>query len=158
MSQQDIQCSMCGQRFDPEQHIACQACPMHSGCNLVCCPACGYQTVDPGRSKMVRLARFFTKLRSSSGSAQDRKDKTTLADVPAGCRAKVVGFSAGFPLDRRVYLQSYGLVLNYSVQVVQHSPVTIVRLDHIELALENDLARGILVQLSPPDQTDHPAV
>ena len=158
MSPQDIQCSMCGQRFDPELHLACQACLLHSGCNLVCCPACGYQTVDPGRSKMVRLARFFTKLRSSSGSAQDRKDKTTLADVPAGCRAKVVGFSAGFPLDRRVYLQSYGLVLNYSVQVVQHSPVTIVRLDHIELALENDLARGILVQLSPPDQTDRPEV
>ena len=158
MSPQDIQCSMCGQRFDPEQHIACQACPLHSGCNLVCCPACGYQTVDPGRSKMVRLARFFSKLRSSSDSAQDRKDKTTLADVPAGCSAKVVGFSAGFPLDRRVYLQSYGLVLNYFVQVVQHSPVTIVRLDHIELALENDLARGILVQLSPPDQIDRPAV
>lgn len=157
MSPQDIQCSMCGQRFDPEQHLACRACPMHSGCNLVCCPACGYQTVDPGRSKMVRLARFFSKLRSSSGSAQDRKDRTTLADVPAGCRAEVVGFSAGFPPDRRVYLQSYGLVLNYSVQVVQHSPVTIVRLDHIELALENDLARGILVQLSPPDQIDAPA-
>jgi len=157
MSPQDIQCSMCGQRFDPEQHLACRACPMHSGCNLVCCPACGYQTVDPGRSKIVRLARFFSTLRSSSGSAQDCKDRTTLADVPAGCSAEVVGFSAGFPLDRRAYLQSYGLVLNYSVQVVQQSPVTIVRLDHIELALENDLARGILVQLSLPDQIDRPA-
>jgi hypothetical protein len=36
-------------------------------------------------------------------------------------------------------------VPNYWVQVVQHSPVTIVRLDHLELALENDLARGIEV-------------
>jgi Fe2+ transport system protein FeoA len=103
------------------------------------------------------LARFFSKLRSSSGSAQDRKNSTTLADVPAGCSAKVVGFSVGFPLDRRAHLQSYGLVLNYPVQVVQHSPVTIVRLDHIELALENDLARGILVQLLPPEQIDRPA-
>jgi len=156
MSQQDIQCTMCGQQFDPNQHLACQACPMHSGCNLVCCPACGYQTVDPGRSKIVRLARFFSTLRSCSRSAQDRIDSTTLADVPPGCRAEVVGFSAGFPPDRRAYLQSYGLVLNYSVQVLQHSPVTIVRLDHLELALENDLARGILVKLPTSDQIDQP--
>lgn len=80
-----------------------------------------------------------------------------MADVPPGCRAEVVGFSAGFPPDRRAYLQAYGLVLNYSVQVVQHSPVTIVRVDHIELALESDLAKGILVQLSPDDQNNNAA-
>jgi Fe2+ transport system protein FeoA len=67
----------------------------------------------------------------------------------------VIGFSAGFPSDRRAYLQSYGLVIDYWVQVVQHSPITIVRLDHIELALENELASGIIVQMSPSDQTEH---
>jgi len=149
MSLKDIQCSMCGQRYDPEQHLACQACPMNSGCNLVCCPACGYQTVDPGRSKIVRLARFFSTHRSSSRSVKDRLDRTTLADVPPGCKAEVIGFSAGFPPDRRAYLQAYGLVANYWVQVLQHNPVTIVRFDHIELALENDLARGIIVKLQP---------
>lgn len=83
-------------------------------------------------------------------------DWTTLADVPAGRSVEVVGFSPNFPPDRRAYLQSYGLVLNYSVQVLQRSPVTIVRLDHLELALEHDLARGILVKLLPSDQIDHP--
>jgi hypothetical protein len=155
MSLQDIQCSMCGQRYDPEQHLACQACPMNSGCNLVCCPACGYQTVDPGRSKIVRLARFFSKRRSRSGFTH--RGRMCLADVPPGCKAEVVGFSAGFPPDRRAYLQAYGLVVNYWVQVLQHNPVTIVRLDHIELALENDLARGIIVQLSTPDPINHPS-
>jgi Fe2+ transport system protein FeoA len=73
----------------------------------------------------------------------------TLADVPPGSHAKVVRFKADFPPDRRAYLQSYGLVMDYWVQVVQHSPITIVRLDHLELALESELAGGIIVQMSP---------
>jgi Fe2+ transport system protein FeoA len=73
----------------------------------------------------------------------------TLADVPPGSHAKVVRFEADFPPDRRAYLQSYGLVMDYWVQVVQHSPITIVRLDHLELALESELAGGIIVQMSP---------
>ena len=40
--------------------------------------------------------------------------------------------------------------MNYCVQVLQHSPVTIVKLDHIELALESDLAKGILVKTDFP--------
>jgi Fe2+ transport system protein FeoA len=72
----------------------------------------------------------------------------TLADVPPGSHAELIGFTDTFPADRKAYLQAYGLVLNHQVQVVQHTPVTIIRLDNIELALENDLAKGIKVQLS----------
>jgi len=119
---------------------------MHSGCNLVCCPACGYQTIDPQRSKLVRLLGYFRALKTSARYASSGKDRTTLAEVSPGCKAKVVGFSDEFPLDQRAYLQAYGLVPNHWVQVVQHSPVTIVRLDNLELALESDIARGIQVQ------------
>jgi Fe2+ transport system protein FeoA len=93
-------------------------------------------------------------LRSSSRNSSSDSECTTLADVPSGGKAEIIGFSAGFPPDRRAYLQAYGLVENYSVQVVQHSPVIIVKIDHIELALESDLARGILVQSSVTDQED----
>jgi Fe2+ transport system protein FeoA len=77
----------------------------------------------------------------------------SLMDIPPGGQAEVIGFSDDFPADRKAYLQAYGLVLNHEIQVVQHSPVTIIRLDNIELALENDLARGIRVQfpaVEPP--------
>jgi Fe2+ transport system protein FeoA len=151
MNPQGIKCSMCGHSYDPDQHLACQSCPMHSGCSLVCCPNCGYQTVDPRKSKLVRLARFFSERRSPAGYSIDQNSQLTLADVPPGCKAKVVRFAADFPPDRRAYLQSYGLVMDYWVQVVQHSPITIVRLDHLELALENELASGIIVQMSPDD-------
>lgn len=73
----------------------------------------------------------------------------SLADIPPGNQAQVIGFSDDFPEDRRAYLQAYGLVINHKIHVVQHSPVTIIRFDNIELALETALAEGIRVQVSP---------
>jgi hypothetical protein len=154
MNRSEFKCSMCGQLFDPDQYLGCQACPLNPGCNLVCCPNCGYQTVDPRRSTIVRLSRLLSARKSSKSATSNHAFGLTLADAPLGCKVKVVGFSAGVPQDRRFYLQAYGLVVNYWVQVVQHKPVTIVRLDNIELALENDLARGILVQSSSDDQSN----
>ncbi len=51
-----VTCSMCGFRFDPQAHLACQACPLNTGCQVVCCPSCGYQWADPQRSALARLA------------------------------------------------------------------------------------------------------
>lgn len=138
---------MCGQRYDPDQNLACQTCPIQQGCNLVCCPSCGYQTVNPHRSKLVQLARLIlspSKVKSLSSSGVE---EITLAEVPVGYEAKVVSFAADFPPDRKAHLQAYGLVPNYKVRVLQRSAVTIIRLDHIELALENDLVKGIHVQV-----------
>ncbi len=59
-------CSMCGVSFDPAEHIACRACPVQKGCLLVCCPACGFEMVDPQRSVLARLAlRLVSKAGSS---------------------------------------------------------------------------------------------
>lgn len=57
-----LTCSMCGHRFDPAGHVACQSCPLQSGCQLVCCPACGFEMVNPDRSVAARwLKRLFKK-------------------------------------------------------------------------------------------------
>jgi Fe2+ transport system protein FeoA len=155
MSILDIQCPMCGQSYNPDQHIGCENCPLHSGCALVCCPTCGYQTVNLRKSKAARLVQSLFTLGASSRNFNSLSGRTTLADVTPGRKVKIIGFSPGFPPDRREYLQAYGLVENYQVQVLQHSPVTIVRLDHIELALEIDLARGILVESELPGTGDN---
>jgi len=58
-----ITCSMCGHVFDPSRHVACQACPLQSGCQLVCCPACGFEMVNPNRSAAVRwIKRLLQKM------------------------------------------------------------------------------------------------
>lgn len=158
MSFWDIRCAMCGQLYDPDQHLACQTCPLHSGCNLVCCPSCGYQTVNPHRSKLVRLLHSFHTHRMATRFSNSGMNRITLAEVPVGCEAKVVGFSADIPLGRRIYLQAYGLVPSHRIQVLQQSSVTIIRLDHVELALEKDLAKRIRVRMTLNGQKDQSPV
>jgi len=54
MNKEMYTCPLCGNRFDPQEHVACGSCPMHTGCSMVCCPHCGYSTVDEGQSKVVK--------------------------------------------------------------------------------------------------------
>lgn len=56
MSETMITCPMCGFRYDPAAHLGCQTCPLHRACQMVCCPSCGYQTVDAGKSVLARIA------------------------------------------------------------------------------------------------------
>jgi len=50
-----IICSMCGYEFDPSRMPICQGCPLQKGCQLACCPNCGFENVDIKRSTLVRL-------------------------------------------------------------------------------------------------------
>jgi hypothetical protein len=56
MSTNWMTCPMCGCLFDPDEHVACQSCPLHKNCHLVCCPNCGYNSIDPGRSSLAQAA------------------------------------------------------------------------------------------------------
>ena len=153
MSSQIIVCDLCGHQYDPEMHLGCQSCPLHSECNLVCCPACGYQTVDTQRSFLVKLSSYLPGFRRSSKFVKKSFEGITLADISPGSQVELVDYDEGFPTDRKEHLQAFGLVRNNPIQVIQQTPVTIIRLDNIELALENDLARGIRVQHSYAEQT-----
>lgn len=154
MSQRLLHCLMCGHRFDPTQHVVCQACPLQKGCELVCCPACGYQSVDVRASKFARLAEFMLSFRPSAAQGEGESRALTLADVSPGFQAKVAGFLDSFPAERRAYLQAYGLRPDDWVTVLQHSPVTIIRLDRLELALETELAGEIKVQAIRREKQD----
>jgi hypothetical protein len=52
-------CPLCGTEFDETDHDCLAGCPIASvqGCNLVCCPHCGYQMVDEKRSALARGLR-----------------------------------------------------------------------------------------------------
>ena len=50
-----MRCRLCGHAFDPGA-LACHAgCPLGSRCSLICCPSCGYQTVDESKSDTHRV-------------------------------------------------------------------------------------------------------
>lgn len=71
----------------------------------------------------------------------------TLAELTPGKTATVTGFSTRISPDRRAQLQSYGIIPGHPLSVVQHSPVTIIQVENIELALERNLARLVQVRI-----------
>jgi len=71
----------------------------------------------------------------------------TLADLSPGKTATVTGCSNRISPDRRAQLQSYGVIPGHPLSVVQHTPVTIIQVENIELALERDLARLVWVKI-----------
>jgi len=73
------------------------------------------------------------------------KSIQTLVKVPPGSQAVVIGFLAGMPAVRYAHLRAYGLAPGSQVYVVQHAPVTVIRIEHLELALEGGLAQEIQV-------------
>jgi Fe2+ transport system protein FeoA len=144
---------MCGHTFDVSSHLACSSCPLNKGCDMVCCPNCGYNSIDTRHSVLARLAAGLFAF-GQTGKKDRRHQQRgngytgiTLADVPPGARAIVSGFSDEFPAERRAILQAYGLNPEYEVRVVQHSPVTVIQVENTELALEEELALGIQVKL-----------
>jgi hypothetical protein len=50
-----LSCPVCGDEL--REHVSgCSTCPMNSGCEMVCCENCGYETVAP-RSKVIDFVR-----------------------------------------------------------------------------------------------------
>lgn len=143
-----LTCPMCGNRFDPSEHVTCESCPFNGGCMLSCCPACGYESPDPGRSRLVGLGsriRAFARSGRRRGAldAPAVDDHTVaLSEVPPGSTVTVERLD-GLSESRREQLQAYGLSPGRKVDVVQQSPVTVIRVEHIDLAFEHSIARGI---------------
>lgn len=77
-----------------------------------------------------------------------RNKQLTLADIGPGSRARLVGFCPGLGADRRAQLMAYGVTPGHTIQVLQHTPVTIIQVEYTELAMEIEVACEILVEAS----------
>lgn len=149
----NIACSMCGHTFDPQAHASCEACPLNRGCTLVCCPHCGFGDVNVHGS---RLARKMSKLLGLTPSDPPSDGELTsgrwmsLRHLPRGQKARIIRMGQ-IPGQRLNELLGYGLTTGRGLVVKQHHPVMVVILDHTEIALEEDLAREILVSIERPN-------
>ncbi|MCX8025961.1 MAG: ferrous iron transport protein A [Thermanaerothrix sp.] len=70
--------------------------------------------------------------------------RPTLWHVSPGQDVTILGFEA-LPLDYQHYLQAYGVMPGRTVRVLAQRPVTIIQVEHTELAFEPQIARCILV-------------
>lgn len=109
----------------------------------MCCPHCGHVTVDTERSRLVQLA---TTLVHGKREVRNRvSTDPTLADVAPGESVVVQGYCPGIAVAAREQLEAYGLTAGRQVVVLQRAPVTVIRVDHTELALEAELAGAVLI-------------
>ncbi|MBN1412887.1 MAG: hypothetical protein JW969_18750 [Spirochaetales bacterium] len=55
-----IACPLCGFRYEKDS-ARCAGCPMGQSCTVICCPHCGYKTVDESwaESFIDKLRRFI---------------------------------------------------------------------------------------------------
>jgi predicted Zn-ribbon and HTH transcriptional regulator len=72
-----MNCPLCGYEFDETALTCAAACPMAQvqGCNLVCCPNCGYQMVDERKSGLAQFLRRALKIpgREERSSRREKK-------------------------------------------------------------------------------------
>lgn len=94
--------------------------------------------------------------RGSQGWRRRRRRRgalqNTLADACPGDQVRIVDLK-GLSEASRTKLQALGLCPGRCVEVIRHSPVTMVRAEHSELALENETAELIMVDIDPPRKT-----
>jgi Fe2+ transport system protein FeoA len=91
----------------------------------------------------LSFGRLYARM---NGGSQDHQGfYTTLAQAKPGQLVRVKSFLPGISNARTWHLQSYGVVPGCWLRVIQQSPVTIVQVDHLELAIERGLAAFIQV-------------
>ncbi|HFB67715.1 MAG TPA: hypothetical protein ENJ66_02025 [Calditrichae bacterium] len=61
-----MKCPLCGYEFDHGNNSRCTTCPLNHGCQIVCCPNCGYE-MPPESRTVVFLKRVFSRKREKHG-------------------------------------------------------------------------------------------
>ncbi|MEW6646408.1 MAG: FeoA family protein [Pseudomonadota bacterium] len=70
----------------------------------------------------------------------------TLTDVPARSHVHIEGFTPDTSHELRERLLAYGLIPGQHIRVLAQKPVTVLQIEHTELALEKVLAACVLVK------------
>lgn len=148
----EVRCGLCGHRFDPGE-LACHAeCPLGAHCTLICCPNCGYQVVDTGRTVLGRLLARLLRARPEPAPGPVRlrepHEAIPLSHVLPGREVEVVGLR-DLPGPRASRLAAFGIVPGSRIEVLQRRPTPVVRVGETEIALGLEVLERI--QVLPPE-------
>jgi len=146
-----MKCPLCGFEFD-ETVRSCQThCPMGEGCQMVCCPNCGYQGIDTSRSAVISwMRRAWQRLRGEdrktdyAAKTEAGPDAVPLSRFPKGQWARVA-YLAPTHASRLQRLSALGIAPGSRVRLRQRHPAHVVQVGHLELALDAEIAGEIFV-------------
>ncbi len=146
-----ISCALCGFEIgkDRKNGSTCgDGCPLGTRCNLLRCPNCGYEFPLPQESKLLSwLRRIFA--RTPAGPPKANGDIVGVDQMVPGQRARVVRL-ADSKSKRKNTLAVYGLVPGSEIVLQQRRPTFVIRVGQTELALDQEIARDILVRCQEP--------
>ena len=142
-------CALCGWEFDTENMACHTACPLSTGCSIICCPNCGYQIPDQNQSVLASaLKRQWERFRQAHrpGAPQNADEPQPLTRLRAGQQAEVTEIASTTD-SRLAHLSAYGLVPGSLVTLRQRVPAYVLAVDETEVALDAEVAREILVRV-----------
>lgn len=139
-----MQCPLCGYEFDT-QALACHtSCAFNSQCAVVCCPNCGYQLPDEGRTVLAGRLRQW--LNRRNGVTHQPGDVCALDELRAGEQARVLDVVTD-DARRLEKLQVLGFVRDAAIHLIQKQPTYIVQVGFTEVSLEKHISRAIRVEV-----------
>ncbi|OQY48907.1 MAG: hypothetical protein B6242_01150 [Anaerolineaceae bacterium 4572_78] len=146
-----MNCPLCGYEFKVETMACHDGCPMGSRCNLICCPNCGYQVVDESKSWFSNfLHDMFPFLKKTKPPQRKQKRDSKgellipLTHVAVGKMVEVSDMDE-LTSHRLTKLSVFGFVPGSQVEVLQHRPSPIIRIDQTELTLSKEILDQIWV-------------
>jgi Fe2+ transport system protein FeoA len=141
-----LTCPFCGFEFEKADTLCTHGCPMGPWCALIRCPSCQYEFPEKPQA-ITWLGRLFGKRQPEA----DMPDAVrSVKDLKRGERASVLCLGGG-STSRRNSLAVFGLVPGAELTVIQQQPTCVVQIGETELALDSDIARGIMVQRGEKD-------
>ena len=76
-------CPLCGHALDA---TGCDSCPLGSNCPMVCCPACGYTTIDTNKTTVGKIALNLIPSQGPKGDSASDAELSTSARPPKADR------------------------------------------------------------------------
>jgi Fe2+ transport system protein FeoA len=134
-----LHCPLCGFKFAKADAVCTHGCPLGKFCKLIKCPSCRYEFPEPSRPLRWLAALLHPPVRLQRGDAFD------LGQLAEGETAEFVGL-AGSHASRQHTLGLYGLTPGARLTLQQKRPAYVVRVGETELALDSEIAAGILVR------------
>lgn len=75
-------------------------------------------------------------------------ERIRLTGTPVGRMVRITDFGDEIDPLQREQLHAYGLSVAHAVKVLQQTPMTVLLCEHVELAIEHEVARHLWVAMA----------